>query len=157
ADGGRAVIDGPHGAVPAREQGVVGQHDLPAFAERAGDGVLDGAAYRLINDPEDRFEGLAGRLLLRVAGQGLRDAVEEGDPALRVGGDRAVADAVEGAAQELALRAGLAFGPPAAQQRLDVGDQLARLDRVGEIAVRAAFEPLGPILALDEARRQVQD
>ena len=119
---------GPLGAVPGDQDGVVGQADDRPLAERPGRRALDRPAGRLVDDPEDLLQRPAGGLGLRPAGQRLGDGVEEGDPALGVGGDHRVADAGQGHPEPLALAVQPLLGPlPLDPQRDLVGDRLHHL------------------------------
>ena len=60
-----------------------------------------------VADAEDRLDGLAQGLLLRPAGEGFGDGIEEGDAAGGIGGQHGVADAAEGDVEPLALVAQL--------------------------------------------------
>ena len=62
---------------------------------------------------KDFNQGNIARRLLRPAGEGLRDPVEELYPAFGVGNDDAVADTDEGSVQQLALFMDRGHGPRA--------------------------------------------
>ena len=114
-DRGRTVVDGPLGAVPGDQDGVVGQADDGPLPQRPEGGVLDLQAGPLVDDTEDRGEGLARRLGRGPARERLGDRVQRRDPALGVGDEDGIADAGEGDPQLLPLPDGLLgvrLGPP---------------------------------------------
>ncbi len=117
-----AVLDRPVPAIASDQDRVVGQADDAARRQDLRDGILDGHAGRLVDDPEDLFERPALGRLGRPAGQGDGDLVEERDATLVVGGDHGVADARQGQAEPLQLAPAAGLRPAQGLRVVPDGD-----------------------------------
>ena len=100
-----AVVDRPLGAVAGDQDGVVGEADDGAFAQRPQGRIVDRLARVLVDDAEDLVEGAAGRVVARPAGEALGDGVQRHDPGGGVGHDDAVPDRLQRRAQPLGFEA----------------------------------------------------
>ena len=144
-DRGGAVVDGPLGAVPGDQERVVGQADDHALPQRPEGGVLDLPAGLLVDDAEDRGEGLARRLGGGPARERLGDRVQRRDPALGVGDEDGIADAGEGGPQLLPLPDGLVgvgLGPPPCGSHRPAQEGDAQADRQVEGHPGLVLDPL---------------
>ena len=82
--------------------------------------------------------------------------VDLDDPAVAVEQDDAVADGVEGGLPLPGRDLRRLLGLPGPEQGLDGGDQLERLEDVGQVAVGPALQPLDLVLDVDEGGREVE-
>ena len=132
------IVDGSLFAVAGNQGRVVGQPHDDAFLERSQGGVLDGLAGLLVDDLEDRFQGLAKCRVVGPASQLLCNRVEERDSAHRIGGDDCITDAGQRGAEPFALpvknRRGPLAGQETAMEQPDDGGNQAQADECGDDA-----------------------
>jgi hypothetical protein len=138
-----AVVDRALAAIARDQHRVVGEAHDHSIAQRPHGRVLHFLAGVFVHDVEDARQVQAARFGGGPAGEGLGDGVEEGNPAVPIGGDDAIADAGERRLQELALlrdleRRALACGEVAAQEHEERDEdgrgEQASDDRRGERA-----------------------
>ena len=128
--------------------------DLAVLASRASAGRPSvrgprGQSIKLVERPPDEFApGPAEDPLDRL--------VDLHHHAVAVEQDDAVVDGVEGGLPLPARDLRRFFGLAGPQQRPDGGDQLERLQDVGQVAVGAPFQPLDLVLDVDEGRGEVK-
>lgn len=94
----RAIVDGALGAALVDQDRVIRQADDAAFTQHPPDRVFHGMAGLLVDNAKHFFQRLTGRFLF-PAGQGLRDGVHQGDAALGIRDDDAIANAGQGGVQ----------------------------------------------------------
>ena len=104
----------------------------PQLGDQLRQAAADDVGVRASHELGER--GVAAHDLIAVAGEADRvaDEVERGGPLAGRGPD-------------------LSLGLPRAQQRAHGRDQLARIHRVGQVAVGAALESLGLVLGTGQA------
>jgi hypothetical protein len=163
----RDVGDDAHEAGQGRAlQHRIHQHPKPARVALQVEGLPPaaplhlGGRRRLVASPElppDLGPGATDQVRGRAREQGRERVVEPRDGTVRREQADAVADGVEGGLPAATGRAQPLLGATEAQQRVDRGQQHRRLDRIGEVAVRAALvgEILGPVA--QEGGRDVHD
>ena len=95
SDWSRAVFNASFRSVSSNQGGVIGQADDNSFAQNFVHRIFRRLAGFFIDDVENFFQRLAGRLVGFPPGHHFGDRIEKSDFALSIGRDHCVADAGE--------------------------------------------------------------